>query len=195
MRNLAILLFEDVELLDLAGPMEVFSVASRLHESEAFHVFTVAEVDGPVRTRQGLIVIPDHTFMDAPGAHILLIPGGIGTRREMSNSGLIEWIRERSEEADLVLSVCTGALLLARAGLLSGLQATTHHDAFQLLRETAPDAEVLENERLIDNGNVILSAGVAAGIDMAFHVVARLLGEDAAKATARHIEYEWRPEV
>ncbi len=193
MRNLAILLFEDVELLDFAGPIEVFSVASRQQEPEAFRIFTVAEADGPVRTRQRLTVNPDYTLGHSPRPHILLVPGGIGTRRQMNKTVVIEWIRDQSEQADLVLSVCTGALLLAKAGLLSGLRATTHHDTFDLLRETAPDAEVLEGERLIDNGDVILSAGVSAGIDMAFHVVARLLGEETAQATARHIEYDWNP--
>ncbi len=171
----------------------MFSVASRLHDVPAFNVYTVAEMAGPVRTRDGLRVCPRHTIENCPTPDILLVPGGQGTRVEMDKERVIEWIRQRSEDAELVLSVCTGALLLGKAGLLGGLRATTHLDVLDLLRETAPDAEVLEDVRFVDNGRVVLSAGVSAGIDMALHIVARLLGEEAALATARHLEYAWRP--
>ena len=122
-RNLAILIFEDVEVLDFCGPFEVFSVANRFTDPPAFSVFTVAEKPGPVLTRGGLSVNPHHRLADFPRPDLLLVPGGQGTRREMHNAVLVDWIKARSQEAELVLSVCTGALLLARAGLLDGLEA------------------------------------------------------------------------
>jgi putative intracellular protease/amidase/catechol 2,3-dioxygenase-like lactoylglutathione lyase family enzyme len=188
-RNVAILIFEDVEVLDFCGPFEVFSVANRFTDSPAFHVFTVAEKPGPVLTRGGLSVNPLHRLADCPRPDLLLVPGGQGTRREMHNTALIEWIKARSQEAELVLSVCTGALLLAKAGLLDGLEATTHHGAIDLLREVAPKTTVHSDRLFADNGRVICSAGIAAGIDMSLHVVARLLGKEVAEKTARQMEY------
>lgn len=128
-RNLAILLFDDVEVLDFCGPFEVFSVAGPFVDPPAFRVYTVAETTKPVLARNGLSVNPHYALADAPPPDILLIPGGLGTRREMHNGELIDWIRDRSKTAELVLSVCTGALLLAKAGLLDGLEATTHRGA------------------------------------------------------------------
>src|SRR5262245_18875114 len=141
-RNLAILIFESVEVLDFCGPFEVFTVANRFTDPPAFHVFTVAEKPGPVLTRGGLSVNPHHKLTDCPRPDLLLVPGGQGTRREMHNAVLTDWIKARSQEADLVLSVCTGALLLAKAGLLDGLEATTHHGAIDLLRQVAPKTTV-----------------------------------------------------
>jgi transcriptional regulator GlxA family with amidase domain len=191
-RNVAILLFDDAEVLDFCGPFEVFSVAGRGGEPPAFHVYTVAERRAPVLARNGLSVNPHHTLADCPRPDLLLVPGGLGTRKEMHNPVLLDWVRQCAGPAELVLSVCTGALLLAKAGLLDGLEATTHHGALDLLREVAPRTAVHAGRRFVDNGRVITSAGVAAGIDMALHVVARLLGPEPAEATARHIEYPWR---
>ena len=133
-RNLAILLFDDAEVLDFCGPFEVFSVASNQTESPSFNVFTVAE-NSPVTARNGLSVNPDYALDDCPTPDLLLIPGGIGSRKEMNNKPLADWIGRAAESAELVLSVCTGALLLGKAGLLDGLEATTHHVAYDLLRE------------------------------------------------------------
>jgi len=194
-RNLAILIFEGVEVLDFCGPFEVFSVANAFTDPPAFHVFTVAEKPGPVLTRGGLSVNPHHRLPDCPQPDLLLVPGGQGTRQEMNNAVLTDWIKARSQEAELVLSVCTGALLLAKAGLLDGLEATTHHGAIDLLREVAPKTTVHADRRFVDNGQVICSAGIAAGIDMSLHVVARLLGREVAEQTARQMEYPWQPTV
>src|SRR5262249_42718264 len=120
-------------------------------------------------------------------------PGGQGTRREMHNALLIDWIRQASGKAELVLSVCTGALLLAKAGLLDGLEATTHHGALDLLQQTAPKTKVHLDRRFVDNGRVICSAGIAAGIDMSLYVVGRLLGKEVALKTARQMEYPYQP--
>ena len=192
-RNLAILIFEDVEVLDFCGPFEVFSVANRFTDPPAFRVFAVAERPGPVLTRGGLSVNPLHRLADCPRPDLLLVPGGQGTRREMHNAVLTDWIEARSQEAELVLSVCTGALLLAKAGLLDGLEATTHHGAIDLLRETAPKTTIHSDRRFVDNGRVVCSAGIAAGIDMGLHVVGRLLGRELAENTARQMEYPWQP--
>ena len=195
MKNVAILIFDDVEVLDFCGPFEVFSVAGRQKEQSPFSVYAVAEKPGPILARNQLSVNPRYTIADCPVPDILVVPGGLGTRREMNNAGLIDWIKTAAQKAELVLSVCTGALLLARAGLLDGLKATTHHGALDLLREIAPKTSVLDDQRVIDNGRIIVSAGVSAGIDAAFHVVARLHGLEVALETARYMEYDWRHEA
>jgi transcriptional regulator GlxA family with amidase domain len=192
-RTVAILVFDDAEVLDFCGPFEVFSVTGRDRDPRPFRVVLAAENRGPVLARNGLSVNPDHTLADCPRAELLLVPGGQGTRKLMHNAAVVEWVRDRAPEAELVLSVCTGALILAKAGLLDGLKATTHHGALDLLRQTAANTTVHENTRFIDNGRVITSAGIAAGIDMSLHVVGRLLGAEAAADTARYMEYPWSP--
>ncbi len=192
-RFLAILIFDDVEVLDFCGPFEVFSVANRFTDLPAFNVLTVAEQASPVVTRGGLSVNPHHWLADSPQPDLLLVPGGQGTRKEMHNPVLIEWIRQASMKSELILSVCTGALLLAKAGLLDGLEATTHHGAIDLLRQTAPKAIVHADRRFVHNGRVVCSAGIAAGIDMSLDVVSRLLGKKVAEMTARQMEYPWVP--
>lgn len=191
-REVAILIFDDVEVLDFCGPFEVFSVTGVLESPPPFSVYTVAETLRPVTARNGLSVNPRHNLENGPAPDILLIPGGLGTRREMHNRTLTDWIARRAEKAELVLSVCTGALLLAQAGLLDGLEATTHHGALDLLRETAPRTRISPEKRFVDNGRVIVSAGISAGIDMSLYVVARLLGEAEAWKTARYMEYDWK---
>jgi transcriptional regulator GlxA family with amidase domain len=193
-RTLAILLFEDVEVLDFCGPFEVFSVANRSTDHPTLYILTAAE-KAPAMTRGGLVVYPHHRLADCPRPDVLLVPGGQGTRKEMHNAALIDWIKQASSQAELVLSVGTGALLLAKAGLLDGLEATTHHGPIDLLRQAAPKATVHADRRFVDNGRVICSAGIAAGIDMSLHVVARLLGHEVADKTARQMEYPWPPTV
>jgi transcriptional regulator GlxA family with amidase domain len=193
--NLAILIFEDVEVLDFCGPFEVFTVSNRFTDPPALNVFTVAEKPGPVVTRGGLSVNLHYRLADCPRPDLLLVPGGQGTRREMHNRALIEWIKQASTKAELVMSVCTGALLLAKAGLLDGLEATTHQGAIDLLREVAPNTMIHADRRFVDNGRVVCSAGIAAGIDMSLHVVGRLLGREVADKTARQMEDPWQPTV
>jgi transcriptional regulator GlxA family with amidase domain len=191
MKNVAILIFDEVEVLDFCGPFEVFSVTVKRGDQTPFNVYTVAESDGPVIARNNLSVNPTHTFLTCPRPDILLVPGGYGTRREMHNPVLVDWVRRCAQEAELVLSVCTGALILAKAGLLDGLSATTHHGAIGLLKEVAPKTDVLASERIVDNGRIVLSAGISAGIDMSLYVVSRLLGEEQAGETAAYMEYDW----
>lgn len=190
-RTVAILVFEDVEVLDFCGPFEVFSVSGREQETRPFRVCLVAERSDPIRARNGLRVLPDYTTEACPAVDLLVVPGGQGTRREMHNAALCDWIRRQAAACEMVLSVCTGALLLARAGLLAGLTATTHHGAIDLLREVATQTTIDPARRVVDNGRIITAAGVAAGIDASLYVVARLLGQAEAERTARHIEYPW----
>lgn len=194
-RNVAILIFDDVEVLDFCGPFEVFAVTGRTQEVPPFNVYTVAETLAPVTTRGGMSVNPRYSIADCPPPDILVVPGGYGTRRAMHNEALLAWIQRVAQQGEIVASVCTGSLVLGAAGLLDGLRATTHHSAFGLLREAAPTAQVLEDARFVDNGAVITSAGISAGIDMALHLVARLLGEETARETARYMEYDWAGET
>lgn len=199
-RNVAILIFENVEVLDFAGPFEVFSRtrlspgtdSRRSDDSAPFRVFTVAPTAGVLRATGGLQVVPEYDFSTAPPIDLLLVPGGFGTRPLLENAAVLEWIRAVAAKAELVTSVCTGALLLARAGLLDGRRATTHWAALDLLEQVGGGQVTVERaQRWVDDG-VVTSAGVAAGIDMAFAVVAKLCGREVAEETARYIEYPWR---
>jgi len=189
-RNVAILVFDDVEVLDFAGPFEVFAVTDELHSHSEFNVFTVAPMPGTVRARNGLKVVPDHSLESCPQPHVLVIPGGFGTRALLRNPVVLEWIQTRARRAEVTMSVCTGALLLAKIGILDGLNATTHHQALDALREIAPRAIVDAGARFHDNGPVLTAAGISAGIDCSLHVVGRLLGAGASLATAAYMEYE-----
>ena len=191
-RSVQILLFDDVEVLDFAGPFEVFAVAGGRDGTEPFTVSTVSPRSGAVRVRGGLSINPTYTFADCPPGDILLVPGGFGTRAIINDPVVIDWVRTRAETAELVLSVCSGALVLGSAGLLGGLRATTHCSAINELRSVAPTAEVCSVARVVDNGHIVLSAGVSAGIDLALYIVRRLYGREMACETARYIEYDWR---
>ena len=202
MRNLAIYIFDDVEVLDFAGPFEVFSVCGRNSGGIVpFNVYTVAEKT-LVRARNNLVITPTFQLTNCPKPDIFLIPGGggyhadgtpFGSRKEMDNHSLLEWIKEQHKTSELVLSVCTGSLVLAKAGLLHGLSATTHYQAVEKMREIAPDTKILPEERWVDNGRIILSAGVSAGIDMSLYVISKLLGKTVADETARYMQYDhWK---
>lgn len=192
-RAVAILVFPGVELLDFAGPFEVFSAARRsLSAPEPlFDVFTVAESTDPLRCNNPVTVVPDYSLASCPPSDILVIPGGQGTRGAINRPELIDWIRTRAVTAEITTSVCTGSFLLAQAGLLTGKTATTHWASIERMRESFPATTVREQARWVDEGVVVTSAGVSAGIDMALHVIARLYGAEAAATTARWIEYDY----
>jgi transcriptional regulator GlxA family with amidase domain len=190
-RHVAILIFEEVEILDFAGPFEVFSVANELSGFGIFHTFTVAEVPGSIRARNGLKVVPDFTLESAPAPHILVVPGGAGTRPLLRKPSMLEWLRQRARTAEIVASVCTGALVLGQAGLLHNLRATTHHERLVELAAVAPNTDVVGGVRFVDNGQVLTAAGIAAGIDLSLHLVARLHGVETAQRTADYMEYSW----
>lgn len=192
-RSVAILIFPGVELLDFAGPFEVFSAARRNTDApeRLFDVFTVAESDAPIRCNNPVTVVPDYTLESCPQADILVIPGGQGTRTAVNRPALIAWIRDRAAAAEITTSVCTGSFLLGQAGLLDGKAATTHWGSVERMRERFANVSVRARTRWVDEGAVISSAGVSAGIDMALHVIERLHGADAAAATAHWIEYDY----
>jgi transcriptional regulator GlxA family with amidase domain len=189
-KTVAILLFENVEVLDFAGPFEVFSVANELRGHIDFNVVTASLTRGTVRAVNGLKVLADCTLEDCPAPDVLIVPGGAGTRALLNQPTFLEWLRVKSRSAEIVASVCTGALVLAKVGLLDGLRVITHHQCLDELRLLAPDAIVDPSRRFHDNGKFCTAAGISAGIDLALHLVARLLGPEAADSTARYMEYE-----
>jgi transcriptional regulator GlxA family with amidase domain len=194
--NVGILIFDGVEVLDFAGPFEVFSrtrlapglESRRSEETAPFNVFTVARSHTPVTATGDLVITPRHAFDDAPSIDLLVVPGGYGTRALLEDSRTLDWIRRAAASARKVTSVCTGSLLLARAGLLTGRTATTHWGALDLLASLDGGVTVDRDRRVVDDG-IISSAGVASGIDMAFYVVETLFGREVADETAHHIEY------
>ncbi len=190
-RNVAILIFDAVEVLDFCGPFEVFGVAGELGPDKPFNVYTVAEKREPVQARNGLSINPNYTITNCPDPDIILVPGGRGTRTQIHNTVLLDWLNAQFQRVELLTSVCTGALILAKTGLLTGLTATTHYQSIDLLRSLAPDTHVVSDQRYVDNGKIILSAGVSAGIDMSLHIVARLCGPELANATAREMQYDY----
>jgi transcriptional regulator GlxA family with amidase domain len=189
-RTVALLLFDDVEVLDFAGPFEVFSVTNELNNYTLFDILTVAQSREPIRAKNGLVVQPDHAMADVSNPDIVIIPGGSGTRAVLCESDTMAWVQTSASNAELVLSICTGSLILAALGLLSGLRATTHHENLDELSDLAPDATIVRDERYIDNGQIITSGGISAGIDMSLGVVERLMGAEARQTTASYME--WR---
>ena len=154
-----------------------------------FNAFTLAEIPGTVRAVNGLKIVPNHALESAPAPDVLVVPGGLGTRALLQQPSLLEWVRLRARRAEITMSVCTGALVLAKAGMLDGLRVTTHHQALDLLQELAPAAMVDPARRFHDNGRILTVAGISAGIDCSLHVVARLLGAAAADQTMAYMEY------
>jgi transcriptional regulator GlxA family with amidase domain len=191
-----ILIFPAVEVLDFCGPFEVFSVARldearRREEPSPFEVLVVAEQRGVTAASGGLKVTPDCTLGDCPPLDILVVPGGWGVRAEINNASLLDWIAETGREVEILASVCTGAMLLGKAGLLYERRATTHWKSLAWMRESFPDVTVVEDQHVVEDGHLITSAGISAGIDLALRVVARCHGDEVARATARHMEYRY----
>jgi transcriptional regulator GlxA family with amidase domain len=195
----AVLIFPEVEVLDFAGPFEVLASTrlpgstDRSERPRAFDVFTVARAKTPVTCRGGLIVQPNHSFADSPVPDILVVPGGYGVLPAMEDAETLRWVREASTGAKLTTSVCTGAFLLASAGLLDGQPATTHWAEIEEMRRRFPSVTVHDDYRVVESGRTITSAGVSAGLDMTLHLITRLFGREAARETARSIEYRWEP--
>jgi transcriptional regulator GlxA family with amidase domain len=197
--RVGILVFDDVEVLDFAGPFEVFSRtrlipgvdSRRSDESAPFDVFTVAPRPGPVTATGGLRILPHHDFATAPAIDVLVVPGGFGTRPLLSDASVLAWVQRTAATSRRVTSVCTGALLLAQAGLLAGRRATTHWSALERLACIDATMTVDGSRRVVDDG-IVTSAGVSAGIDMALTVVAGYFGREVAEETARYIEYAFR---
>ncbi len=190
-KNVAIFIHNGVEILDFSGPGEVFAATHT--DKGAFNVYTVSLSTEPIVSQGFVKIIPEYALEDAPAPDIIVLPGG-NTGAVSSNSKLLDWIRAVEPDLEVALSVCTGAFILQQAGLLDGLKATTWHGAIDRLKESATKTEILENTRWVDNGKIITTAGVSAGIDGALHVVSKIFGIEAAQATARYMEYDkWKP--
>jgi transcriptional regulator GlxA family with amidase domain len=189
MRQVAIVVFDDVEVLDFAGPFEVFAVAGEYTHPSEFKVFTVSQDGKAIRARNGLQVQPDYGFANCPHMDILIIPGGAGTRPLVKNEAFLAWVKQQNTQTELTLSVCTGSLVLAACGLLQNQEATTHITCYDELRGISPTTHVKEGQRFVDIGHIITSAGISAGIDMSLYVVKKLAGEKAVKATVDEMEY------
>ncbi|MFL5759418.1 MAG: DJ-1/PfpI family protein [Thermomicrobiales bacterium] len=196
-RTVGILVFDDVEVLDFCGPLEVFASARKpgredRDQRDLFDVCVIAQDDRAIRCHGNLLLHPHFTIANHPPLDILLIPGGQGTRRERENQVVLDWIARQNPSTEVTTSVCTGAFLLAALGLLDGLRATTHWASIDWMREQHPGVEMRENVRFVDEGRIVTSAGVSAGIDMALHLIERLHGHDIAVDTARGMEYDWQ---
>ncbi|RPI13177.1 MAG: DJ-1/PfpI family protein [Ignavibacteriae bacterium] len=188
-RNTAILLFKDVEVLDFAGPFEVFNVANSACGGKFFNVYTVAEHKDMLETKNGLKVLPDYSIASCPPPDIIIIPGGDGRKVQMNNDIILHWIKDNFNRVELMISVCTGSFILGNAGLLDGLNATTHHDSYSEFEAAFPNTALIKGDKFVDSGKIITAAGVSSGINMSLHIVKKLAGEEAARKTAEIIEY------
>ena len=186
-RTLGVVLFEGFELLDVFGPLEMFGLAA-----DHFEIRLISESGGVVASRQGPKSICDDSFQSAPAIDVLLVPGGIGTRREVNNPVLLNWLKKRSQHAELVASVCTGSALLAKAGVLDGLRATSNKLAFVWAASQSEKVQWQQQARWIEDGKVFSSSGVSAGIDMTLAVIAKLVSQQAAEQAANFAEYTWQ---
>jgi transcriptional regulator GlxA family with amidase domain len=191
MTTIGMLIFDGAEELDFVGPWEVFTMARQIRDD--LRVVTIAERAGPVACAKGLRVLPDHTLADAPELDVVLVPGGQGTRREVENPVMIEWLRRIAPRLRWATSVCTGALLLCEAGLASGRRVTTHWAFVEDLRKRYPDVEVLAGPRYVRDGTLCTAAGVSAGIDCALWLTGQLFDVDTARKTQRAMEYDPAP--
>jgi transcriptional regulator GlxA family with amidase domain len=194
-RYIGILLFAGVEELDAIGPWEVLSYWTRSHPEDGYAVCCLSKSGGLVECAKGLTVQAHHSFADAPPLEVLLYPGGSGTRRQLDDEWQLDWVRRQRAAVPLMASVCTGSLVFAAAGLLRGRPATTHWNSLDLLAELDPTIDVRRSERFVDDGDVVTSAGISAGIDMALHLVARLASPDRARHVRRGIQYDPAPPV
>jgi transcriptional regulator GlxA family with amidase domain len=192
-RNLAIFIFEGVQIIDYTGPYEVFGQAHNGQE-HLFNIYTVAEKAGPITTNMGMTVVPKYTFETMPKADVLLLPGG-GVRQHIENPRVIKWVQDTAAQAEFVVSVCNGAFYLGKAGLLDGLTATTFYGLIDELRTLAPKAKVVTDQRFTDNGKIITTAGLSSGIDGALHLVERIVGRGRAQEVALNMEYNWQPDA
>lgn len=192
MYNVGVFLFNDIELLDFAGPFEVFSATSDLHDHKLFKVFTISEDGKEIRSVNGLKVVPDYNLNNHPTVDILIIPGGVGTKAEMLKERVMDWLGNTHADTSITMSVCSGARLLGSLGLLDGLECTTHHEVMNQLCEIAPKAVIRHDRRFVDNGRIMTAAGISAGIDLSLHVVEKLYGRGIADKTRAYMEYgDW----
>ncbi|MEM7112944.1 MAG: DJ-1/PfpI family protein [Chloroflexota bacterium] len=189
-RTLGAILYNDFELLDLYGPLEMFG-----NVGTAVKIVTVAEKAGAVRSAQGPQTVAEYGFDDSPELDLLLLPGGVGTIPELQNEAMLTFLQERAKTAEATMSVCSGSAILAKAGLLNGRRATSNKLWFSLATTQSDEVNWVEEARWVEDGPFITSSGVSAGTDMALAVIAKLFGRDAAKRIAIVTEYEWQEDA
>jgi len=191
-RNLAILIFDGVQIIDYTGPYETFG-HTYTNDGDAFNIYTVSEKTNAITTSMGMSVNPKFSFENAPKPDLLLVPGG-DVRAQVNSPTVLKWVQDASKNAEIVMSVCNGAFILAKAGLLDGMEATTTAGLIPLLRQEAPKVKVVDDRRFVDNGHIITTAGLSSGIDGALHVIERLYGRGTAQMAALGMEYNWDPD-
>ncbi len=192
-RRVGIVVFDEVEVLDFAGPFEVFSITETDTGDKLFQVTVLATRPGPVRARNGLRILADQLYNEAEALDLLLVPGGYGAEKiTILDRPFLDWLGSRADQVPVIASVCTGAFLLAEAGLLDGRRATTHHLDFDEFESRWPRVTLDRGVKWVDEGPLVTSGGISSGIDMALHLVARLEGESVARRTARRMEYRWQ---
>jgi transcriptional regulator GlxA family with amidase domain len=192
MLNVGVYLFDDIELMDFAGPYEVFSVTAELNDYQLFKVFSISRDGNPIRTVNGLKVTPDYGFANHPPIDILIVPGGVGTKTELQKPEVLSWLRQNYETSRITFSVCSGARLLGKLGLLEQLESITHHEVIPELLALAPQTRIQTSRRFVDNGKIMTSAGISAGIDLSLYVVGKLFGQEIRDKTAVYMEYgDW----
>ena len=192
-RNVAIFIFNDVEVLDFTGPFEVFNVTGAIINPKPFNTYTVALTEQPVKAHGSLSINPNYSIDNCPTPDIILLPGGDGRRRLMKDERVLNWIAKHVDNLEKLLSVCTGAFYIAHSGLLNGLSATTHHGAFAEFKKSFPDVTLIEDKRYVENGRIITAGGISAGIDMSLYVVEQLLGKEKLALTLKEMEWQWHP--
>jgi transcriptional regulator GlxA family with amidase domain len=195
MTRIGIFIFEGAEELDWAGPWEVLSFWAMHWPDDEVEVFTISRDEGPITCAKGLRVLTDHTWATAPGIDVLVYPGGMGTRSQIGDEAIRDWVRGLADQGTLMTSVCTGSLVYADTGLLKGRPATTHWGSLEYLQRLDPSIELRPHDRFVDSGEVVTAAGVSAGIDMALHLVARLGSTERAREVRRGIQYDPAPPV
>ena len=194
MRNVAIMLFDQIEVLDFAGPYEVFNVTAELNDPAPFNVYTVAESSAPVRTRGQLSVNPNYSMTSMPLADILIIPGGAGSHALLQKPHILDWVRTQHETVTHLMSVCTGSMVLGKAGLLDNLTVTTHHDNLDDLRDLCNASTTIgTDKRYYDSGKILTAGGISAGIDLSLYLVRKLLGDAILSKTLYEMAYPWTP--
>lgn len=194
-KQIGIVVFPDVEELDVVGPWEILAAWTRQFPDDGYAVSCISDSGGLVTCAKGLTLGAHHSFGDAPGLDVLIYPGGRGTRPQLHDDAVLNWVRQQREAVPLMTSVCTGSLVYAAAGLLAHRPATTHWSALDHLAELDSTIDVRRNDRFVDDGDIVTAAGVSAGIDMALHLVARFAGTDRARDVRRYVQYDPSPPV
>lgn len=188
-KNIAILIFDNAEVLDFAGPFEVFSVASNLRDDKLFNVFTIANQKQPIAAVNGLSINPDYAIAQHPKIDILVISGGVGTRKLLEDRELLDWVAAVHEQSEITVSICSGSRILGQLGLLNRKPYCTHHEVYSHMDLIAPEAIPMKHKRFAKAGKIYTSGGISAGIDLSFHLLETLAGKDTAVATAAYMEY------